>query len=53
MNNINFSHHVNLILQAKLAEQLQQEGVDIIQTEGGKCSNPSKPGVLGLIEKVN
>lgn len=31
---------------------LEQEGVDIIQTEGGKSSNPSKPGVLGLIEKV-
>ena len=40
-------------LQAKLAELLEQEGVDIIQTEGGKCSNPSKSGVLGLIEKVN
>ncbi|KAI3740243.1 hypothetical protein L2E82_30668 [Cichorium intybus] len=36
----------------KLSEQLQQKGVDIIQTEVGKCSNPSKPGVLGLIEKV-
>lgn len=38
--------------QVKLAELLEQEGVDIIQTEGGKCSNPSKSGVLGLIEKV-
>jgi accessory colonization factor AcfC len=38
--------------QVKLAEMLEQEGVDIIQTEGGKCSNPSKSGVLGLIEKV-
>ncbi|CAI0393828.1 unnamed protein product, partial [Linum tenue] len=28
------------------------EGVDIIQTEGGKCSKPSKSGVLGLIEKA-
>ncbi|KAI3780184.1 hypothetical protein L2E82_10155 [Cichorium intybus] len=32
----------------KLSEQLQQKGFDIIQTEGGKCSNPSKPGVLGV-----
>lgn len=31
---------------------LEQEGVDIIQTEGGKCSSPSKSGVLGLVEKV-
>ena len=38
--------------QVKLAELLEQEGVDIIQTEGGKCSNPSKSGILGLIEKV-
>ncbi|KAJ0083085.1 hypothetical protein Patl1_10173 [Pistacia atlantica] len=40
------------IQQVKLAELLEQEGVDIIQTEGGKCSSPSKSGVLGLIEKV-
>lgn len=39
-------------MQVRLAEQLEQEGVDIIQTEGGKCSTPSKAGVLGLIEKV-
>lgn len=39
-------------LQVKLAEQLELEGADIIQTEGGKCSNPSKSGILGLIEKV-
>lgn len=38
--------------QVKLAEQLELEGVDVIQTEGGKCSNPSKSGILGLIEKV-
>lgn len=36
----------------KLAELLEEEGADIIQTEGGKCSTPTKPGVLGLIEKV-
>jgi hypothetical protein len=36
----------------RLAELLEEEGADIIQTEGGKCSSPTKPGVLGLIEKV-
>lgn len=36
----------------KLAESLENEGADVIQTEGGKYSNPLKPGVLGLIEKV-
>ncbi|KAD7116899.1 hypothetical protein R6Q59_006418 [Mikania micrantha] len=46
-------HTLCLPDQAKLAELLEQEGVDIIQTEGGKCSNPSKSGVLGLIEKAS
>ncbi|XP_057493666.1 uncharacterized protein ycf23-like [Actinidia eriantha] len=45
-------HTLSLPDQIKLAELLEQEGVDIIQTEGGKCSNPSKAGVLGLIEKA-
>jgi len=31
---------------------LELVGVDVIQTEGGKCSNPTKSGVMGLIEKV-
>ncbi|KAL9249668.1 hypothetical protein AKJ16_DCAP08787 [Drosera capensis] len=37
--------------QTKLAELLEEEGADVIQSEGGKCSSPSKPGALGLIEK--
>ncbi|KAK4271817.1 hypothetical protein QN277_020452 [Acacia crassicarpa] len=45
-------HTLSLPDQVKLAELLEQEGVDIIQTEGGKCSNPTKSGVLGLIEKA-
>ncbi|WJZ96716.1 hypothetical protein VitviT2T_015372 [Vitis vinifera] len=45
-------HTLSLPDQVKLAELLEKEGVDIIQTEGGKCSNPTKPGVLGLIEKA-
>lgn len=45
-------HTLSLPDQIRLAENLEIEGVDIIQTEGGKCSNPSKAGVLGLIEKV-
>lgn len=45
-------HTLSLPEQARLAELLQQEGADVIQTEGGKCSTPSKPGVLGLIEKA-
>ncbi|KAI7742246.1 hypothetical protein M8C21_033979 [Ambrosia artemisiifolia] len=46
-------HTLSLPDQTKLAELLEQEGADIIQTEGGKCSNPSKSGVLGLIEKAS
>lgn len=45
-------HTLSLPDQVKLAENLEQEGVDIIQTEGGKSSYPSKSGVLGLIEKA-
>ncbi|XP_042410151.1 uncharacterized protein ycf23-like [Zingiber officinale] len=45
-------HMLSLPDQVKLAELLEQEGADIIQTEGGKYSSPSKPGVLGLIEKA-
>lgn len=45
-------HTLSLPEQAQLAELLEQEGADIIQTEGGKCSSPSKPGVMGLIEKA-
>lgn len=45
-------HTLSLPDQVKLAELLEQEGVDIIQTEGGKCSSPSMSGILGLIEKA-
>jgi hypothetical protein len=45
-------HTLSLPDQIKLSVQLEQEGVDIIQTEGGKCSNATNAGVLGLIEKA-
>ncbi|KAH0449428.1 hypothetical protein IEQ34_020120 [Dendrobium chrysotoxum] len=45
-------HTLTIPDQVILAELLEQEGADIIQTEGGKCSNPSEPGVAGLIEKA-
>ncbi|GJN21441.1 hypothetical protein PR202_gb08913 [Eleusine coracana subsp. coracana] len=45
-------HTLSLPDQMRLAELLEEEGADIIQTEGGKCSRPTKPGVLGLIEKA-
>ncbi|PHU03363.1 hypothetical protein BC332_28614 [Capsicum chinense] len=45
-------HIQSLPDQVKLDEQLELEGVDIIQMEGEKCSTPSKTGVLGLIKKV-
>ncbi|CAN6452983.1 unnamed protein product [Victoria cruziana] len=46
-------HTLNLPDQVKLAELLEMEGADIIQTEGGKFSHPSQSGVLGLIEKAS
>ncbi|KAF3681421.1 stigma-specific Stig1 family protein [Capsicum annuum] len=45
-------HTLSLPDQVKLDEQLELEGVDIIQMEGEKCSTPSKAGVLGLIKKA-
>ncbi|EMS51555.1 Uncharacterized protein ycf23 [Triticum urartu] len=45
-------HTLSLPDQMRLAELLEEESADIIQTEGGKCSSPTKPGVLGLIEKA-
>ncbi|XP_020105574.1 uncharacterized protein LOC109722101 [Ananas comosus] len=49
---VTIPHTLSLPDQVKLAELLEEEGADIIQTEGGKCSTPTKPGVLGLIEKA-
>ncbi|GBG62632.1 hypothetical protein CBR_g31268 [Chara braunii] len=40
-----------VIRPVKLAEALEAEGVDIIQTEGGTSSSPTSSGVHGLIEK--
>lgn len=39
--------------QVELASALVAEGADIIQTEGGTSSQPSHPGILGLIEKAS
>jgi len=46
-------HILPLDSQAKLAIDLVEKGVDIIQTEGGTSSNPISPGTLGLIEKAS
>lgn len=45
-------HTLTLDEQVKLAEFLEKEGADIIQTEGGTSSRPLHPGVHGLIEKA-
>ncbi|GAA6618634.1 DUF561 domain-containing protein [Scytonema sp. NUACC26] len=45
-------HILTLDRQVKLAEELIEAGANIIQTEGGTSSNPTHPGVLGLIEKA-
>ncbi len=46
-------HVLPLDSQAQLAVDLVNEGVDIIQTEGGTSSQPRNPGTLGLIEKAS
>ena len=45
-------HTLALDLQAELAEQLERQGVDFIQTEGGTSSSPVHAGILGLVEKA-
>ena len=46
-------HILPLDSQAQLALDLVEEGVDLIQTEGGTSSKPVSPGTLGLIEKAS
>ncbi len=46
-------HKLPLDSQAQLALNLAQNGVDLIQTEGGTSSHPISPGNLGLIEKAS
>ena len=44
-------HTISIDKQVDLAMQLVLEGADIIQTEGGKSSNPYNSGIQGLLEK--
>ena len=44
-------HTMPIYKQVDLAIKLVFEGVDIIQTEGGKSSNPYSAGIQGLFEK--
>jgi hypothetical protein len=45
-------HHLPLDRQAELAEQLQNLGVDMLQTEGGRSTHPQQGGILGLMAKA-
>ncbi|MDX2273242.1 MAG: DUF561 domain-containing protein [Cyanobacteriota bacterium] len=45
-------HTLPLDQQAALAEQLENLGADMIQTEGGTAVHPLHAGSLGLIEKA-
>ena len=44
-------HTIPIDKQVDLAIKLVLEGADIIQTEGGKSSNPYNSGIQGLLEK--
>lgn len=46
-------HILTLDQQVHLAEELVKAGADIIQTEGGTSSQPTRSGTLGLIEKAS
>lgn len=45
-------HTLALDQQVQLAVDLVEAGADMIQTEGGTSSQPTHPGILGLIEKA-
>jgi hypothetical protein len=45
-------HTLALDEQVQLAIDLVEAGADMIQTEGGTSSQPTHPGILGLIEKA-
>ncbi|MGB8702517.1 MAG: DUF561 domain-containing protein [Thermosynechococcaceae cyanobacterium] len=45
-------HTLDLDRQVQLAQDLEQAGADLIQTEGGTSSQPTHPGTLGLMEKA-
>jgi len=45
-------HYLPLDQQVALAEQLEQAGADMIQTEGGTSSQPQHSGTVGLMEKA-
>jgi len=44
-------HSMHIDKQVELALKLVEEGVDIIQTEGGTSSNPYSSGIQGFFEK--
>jgi len=44
-------HTIPIDKQVDLAVKLVEEGVDIIQTEGGTSSTPYSPGIQGFFEK--
>lgn len=45
-------HTLPLDEQVGLALQLEQMGVDVIQTEGGVVAEPFAPGLIGLVQKA-
>ncbi len=50
---VTIPHILSLDLQAQLALELADIGVDLIQTEGGTSAKPLSAGSLGLIEKAS
>jgi len=45
--------HIDIAEQIKLAQDLEEMGVDLIQTEGAAVANVQNTGARGLLEKAN
>lgn len=45
--------HIEIAEQIKLAQDLEELGVDLIQTEGAAVANVENTGARGLLEKAN
>ncbi|MGP1385116.1 MAG: DUF561 domain-containing protein [Thainema sp.] len=52
MLSVTVPHTLPLDEQVRLAEELVHAGADVIQTEGGTSSQPTHPGIQGLLEKA-
>lgn len=53
MMSVTVPGHIDISEQIRLAQRLEEMGVDMIQTEGACVANVSNTGARGLLEKAN